>query len=182
MSRPSRSALYVPGNRAAWIEKAAGYGADTLILDLEDSVPETEKAPAREIVKAGLKALAVKGQATSVRINGFATGLTLGDLEGILCPELESVSLPKVETVADMNELDALLTHLERRAGIPVGQVQTPLGCETAKAMRNVYEIATSCRRVKHVSLAAGPGGDAAGPSAISGRRRGPRRSFCAPR
>src|SRR6266850_1025627 len=33
MLRPSRSSLFVPGNRAAWIEKAAGYGADTLILD-----------------------------------------------------------------------------------------------------------------------------------------------------
>lgn len=162
MIRPSRSALFVPGNRAAWIEKAAGYGADTLILDLEDSVPDKEKVAARPIVKAGLKALHAKGQAASVRINGFATGLTLDDLEGILCPELDSVSLPKVETAADMHELDALLTHLERRLGLPVGAIETPLGCETAKAMRNVYEIATSCRRVKRVGLAAGPGGDAA--------------------
>jgi citrate lyase subunit beta / citryl-CoA lyase len=162
MIRPSRSALFVPGNRPAWIEKAAGYGADTLILDLEDSVPDQEKVPARAIVKAGLKALKAKGQGAGVRVNGFATGLTLGDLEGILCPELDSVSLPKVETAADLNELDALLTHLERRMGIPVGQIETPLGCETAKAMRNVYEIATACRRVKRVTLAAGPGGDAA--------------------
>ena len=162
MIKPSRSALFVPGNRPAWIEKAATYRADVLILDLEDSVPDQEKVPARAITKAGIKALRAKGQAVSVRINGFATGLTLDDLEGILCPELDSVSLPKVETVADMNELDALLTHLERRMGLPVGTIETPLGCETAKAMRNVYEIATSCRRVKRVSLAAGPGGDAA--------------------
>lgn len=162
MIRPSRSALFVPGNRPEWIQKAVGYGADVLILDLEDSVPDREKAAARPIVKAGIQALKAKGQASSVRINGFATGLTLDDLEGVLCPELESVSLPKVETAADMNELDALLTHLERRLGIPIGQVETPLGCETAKAMRNVYEIATSCRRVKRVGLAAGPGGDAA--------------------
>lgn len=162
MNRPSRSALFVPGNREAWIGKAAGYGADTLILDLEDSVPDREKAAARTIVKAGLKALAARGQAAGVRVNGFATGLTLDDLEGILCPELHSVSLPKVETVADMNELDTLLTHLERRHGVPAGQIETPLGCETAKAMRNVYEIATSCRRVRRVGLAAGPGGDAA--------------------
>ncbi|MGH7323925.1 MAG: HpcH/HpaI aldolase/citrate lyase family protein [Candidatus Rokuibacteriota bacterium] len=162
MQRPVRSTLFVPGNRPEWIEKAVGYGADALVLDLEDSVPDREKAAARPIVKAGVKTLKAKGQACSVRINGFATGLTLDDLEGILSPELESVSLPKVETVADMNELDALLTHLERRLGIPVGQIETPLGCETAKAMRNVYEIATPCRRVKRVSLAAGPGGDAA--------------------
>src|SRR5919204_2326196 len=161
-TRPMRSSLFVPGHRAAWIEKAAGYGADQLILDLEDSVPDAEKAGARAITKAGLKMLATKGQAVSVRVNGFATGLTLDDLEGILCAELESVTLPKIETPADLHELDALLTHLERRAGIPVGRIETPLGCETAKAMRNVYEIATQCRRVKRVTLAAGPGGDAA--------------------
>ena len=162
MNPPSRSALFVPGNRETWIDKAAGYGADTLILDLEDSVPDLEKLAARAIVKAGLRALKARGQAAGVRVNGVATGLTLDDLEGILCPELDSVSLPKVETVADMNELDTLLTHLERRHGLPVGRIETPLGCETAKAMRNVYEIATSCRRVRRVGLAAGPGGDAA--------------------
>jgi citrate lyase subunit beta / citryl-CoA lyase len=160
--RPSRSSLFVPGNRREWIEKAVGYGADTLILDLEDSVPDGEKAAARGIVKAGVKMLKAKGQACSVRINAFATGLTLDDLESVICPELESVSLPKVETSADLHKLDTLLTHLERRMGIPDGQIETPLGCETAKAMRNVYRIATSCRRVKRVSLAAGPGGDAA--------------------
>lgn len=160
--RPSRSSLFVPGNRREWIEKAIGYGADTLILDLEDSVPAGEKAAARAIVKAGVKMLKAKGQACSVRINAFATGMTLDDLESVLCPELESVSLPKVETSADLHRLDTLLTQLERRLGIPEGQIETPLGCETAKAMRNVYRIATSCRRVKRVSLAAGPGGDAA--------------------
>src|SRR6266850_2240960 len=107
MLRPSRSSLFVPGNRAAWIEKAAGYGADTLILDLEDSVPDQEKAAARPIVRARIRALAKKGQAASVRVNGFAPGLTLDDLEGVVCPELASVTLPKVETPADMLELDA---------------------------------------------------------------------------
>src|SRR6266704_2825046 len=126
MLRPSRSSLFVPGNRAAWIEKAAGYGADTLILDLEDSVPDQEKAAARPVVKADIKALAKKGHGVSVRVNGFATGLTLDDLEGVLCPELPSITLPKVETPADMHELDALLTHLERRLGIPVGTAATP--------------------------------------------------------
>jgi len=144
------------------MEKAINYGADCLILDLEDSVPAQEKAAARPLVKVGIKALKARGQAVDVRINSFSTGLTLDDLEGVLCPELDGVRLPKVETVADMNELDALLTHLEKRMGMPVGAIETPLGCETAKGMRNIYEIATSCRRVKRVTLAAGAGGDAA--------------------
>jgi citrate lyase subunit beta/citryl-CoA lyase len=144
------------------MEKAVGYGSDCLVLDLEDSVPDQEKVAARPLVKAGIVALKAKGQAVNVRVNGFATGLTLDDLGGVLCPELDGVALPKVETVADMMELDALLTHLEKRLGIPVGHVETPLACETAKGMRNIYEIAVSCRRVKRITLAAGPGGDAA--------------------
>jgi citrate lyase subunit beta/citryl-CoA lyase len=160
--KPYRSSMFVPGNRPAWIEKAAGYGADCLILDLEDSVPDHEKVAARPVVKAGVKALKAKGQAVNVRVNGFATGLTLDDLEGVVCAELDGIALPKIETAADLHELDALLTHLERRQGIAVGTIETPLGCETARAMRSIYEIATSCRRVKRVTLAAGPGGDAA--------------------
>jgi citrate lyase subunit beta / citryl-CoA lyase len=160
--RPCRSTLFVPGNRPAWIEKAAGYGADALVLDLEDSVPDPEKVPARAVTKAGVRALKATGQAVDVRVNGFASGLTVDDLAGVLCPELDGVVLPKVETAADMQRLDTLLTELERRLGMPVGHIETPLGCEMAKAMRSVYEIATACPRVKRVSLAAGPGGDAA--------------------
>jgi len=144
------------------MEKAGGYGADCLILDLEDSVPDREKAAARPLVKAAVKTLKAKGQDIHVRVNGFATGLTLDDLEGVLCPELDAVALPKVETPADMKELDALLSHLEKRMGVPAGSISTPLMCETARAMRSIYEIVTACRRVLGVGLAAGPGGDAA--------------------
>jgi citrate lyase subunit beta / citryl-CoA lyase len=160
--RPQRSTLFIPGNRPAWMEKATDHGADALILDLEDSVPDSEKVSSRPLVKAGLKALKAKGQTCYVRVNGFATGLTFGDLDGVLCPDLEGVLLPKVETVEDMRELDVLLTHLERKANIPKGLIETPLGMETSKAMRNAYEIAISCPRIKGLSLAAGPGGDAA--------------------
>src|SRR2546423_1470473 len=173
MLRPSRSSLFVPGNRAAWIEKAAGYGADTLILDLEDSVPAPEKAAARPIVRAGIKALAKKGQAASVRVNGFATGLTLDDLEGVLCPELASVTLPKVETPADMHELDALLTHLERRLGIPGATIAPPVGSRNAKAMRDVSEIDTHGRRVAQGALDAGAGGGPAGADRFPGVNEG---------
>ena len=160
--KPYRSLLYVPGNKPAWMEKALGYGADCLILDLEDSVPATEKTASRPLVRAAIIVLKAKGQSVNVRINPFDTGLTLDDIEGVLCPELNGISLPKVETVADMMQLDALLTHVEKRKGMTPGSIETPLACETAKGMRNIYDIATSCSRVKRVSIAAGPGGDAA--------------------
>ena len=160
--RPTRSALFVPGNKPDWIDKALKSGADHLILDLEDSVPDADKVRSRALVKEGLAALSRAGEACSVRVNPFSTGLTLGDLEGIMCPELTEVSLPKVETAADLHALDAMLTVLERSHGFEVGRISTPLTLETARAMRCIFEIAVACPRVHGISLAAGAGGDAA--------------------
>lgn len=159
--RPYRSMMFVPGNKPSWMEKAVNYGADALILDLEDSVPDQEKVSSRPLVKEGVKALKARGQPCYVRINGFATGLAFDDLEGVLCPELDGITLPKVETAEDMKELDTLLTHLEKRMQIKVGSIETSLALETAIAMKNAYDIAISCPRITALTMAAGPGGDA---------------------
>ncbi len=45
-AKPLRSELFVPGNKEDWMRKAPRYGADALILDLEDSAPPEEKAAA----------------------------------------------------------------------------------------------------------------------------------------
>lgn len=157
-----RSSLFVPGHKPDWVPKAQKAGADELILDLEDAVPDDHKTAARALVKASVQALHAAGQYCSVRINGYATGRTLDDLEAIVCPELRSVMLPKIESVRDMTELDALLTHLERRHGVPVGSVNTTLLLETAGAMQDACTIARAAPRVHQLVLAAGAGGDAA--------------------
>ena len=43
-AKPLRSVLFVPGNKEDWMRKATQYGPDALILDLEDSVPESSKS------------------------------------------------------------------------------------------------------------------------------------------
>ena len=161
-ARLHRSALYVPGHIPDWMPEAVGSGADLLILDLEDSVPVAEKARARALVRESLDALAAEGQDRSVRINGLETRLALDDLEAIVCPALQSVRLPKIESAGDLRELDALLTHLEMRAGMEPGSVATPLDLETAGAMRNTYDILRASPRATSLLLGCGPGGDAA--------------------
>ena len=157
-----RSSLFVPGHKPEWVPKAQAAGADELILDLEDAVPDDHKTAARPLVRESVKQLAAAGQYCSVRINGYATGRTLEDLEGIMCAELPAVMLPKVEKVQDLQILDGMLTQLEQRHGVPTGTVKTTLLLETAGAMRNAYHIAVANPRVHQLVLAAGPGGDAA--------------------
>ena len=121
-AKPLRSELFVPGNKEDWMRKAPRYGADALILDLEDSVPPEEKPEARALVRRMLEELGPAGQTLVVRVNRLETGLTGYDLEAITCPHLYAVMLPKVEGPEAVFEVDVLLKHFERRMGIPLGK------------------------------------------------------------
>jgi citrate lyase subunit beta/citryl-CoA lyase len=157
----TRSALFVPGNKPDWVAKALASGADLLILDLEDSVPDDAKAAARPLVQRALQEVSRQGRGGSVRINTWASGLAEDDLRAVACPELSEVSLPKVESADDLLRLDRLLASVEREHRIEPGTVRTPLVLETAAAMRNAYDIALACPRVSGLTLAVGAGGDA---------------------
>ena len=93
-AKPVRSALFVPGNREDRIQKAPRFGADALILDLEDAVALPDKPKARPLVRKMVEELSRAGQTVFVRVNDFETGLTWADLDAIVCPELYCVMLP----------------------------------------------------------------------------------------
>ena len=145
-ARPLRTSMYVPGNKEDWMRKAPQYGADALILDLEDSVPVPNKAEARVLVRKMLEELGGQKLTLTVRVNRLETGLTGGDLEAGTCPQLYCVLVPKVESAADVVEVDNLLSHFERQAGMEVGTIFIDPGMETAKSIHFSYEIATRKR------------------------------------
>ena len=120
-AKPLRSVLFVPGNKEDWIRKAPKYGADALILDIEDSVPPQEKDAAREIVSRMIAEIGAE-QTLFVRVNPLETGITGFDLEAITQPNLYGITLPKVQCPADVVEVDVLLRFFERKAGAEVGQ------------------------------------------------------------
>ena len=94
-AKPLRSVMFVPGNKEDWMRKAPQYGADALILDLEDSVPEVDKEAARPLVARMIDELAARDQTLFVRVNRLETGLTGFDLEAVARPGLYGILLPK---------------------------------------------------------------------------------------
>ena len=158
--RPLRTSMYVPGNKEDWMRKAPQYGSDALIFDLEDSVPVPDKEEARVLVRKMLEELGGEKPTITVRVNRLETGLTGDDLEAITCPQLYGVLLPKVESSADVVEVDNLLSYFERKAGMEVGSVFIDPGLETAQSIRQSYEIATASPRIAHMGGSGGKGGD----------------------
>jgi len=142
------------------MRKAPQYGSDALIFDLEDSVPVPDKEEARVLVRKMLEELGGEKPTLTVRVNRLETGLTGDDLEAITCPQLYGVLLPKVESPADVVEVDNLLSYFERKAGMEVGSVFVDPGLETAQSIRQSYEIATASPRIAHMGGSGGKGGD----------------------
>lgn len=161
-AKPLRSALYVPGNKIEWIRKAPKYGADALILDLEDSVPIGEKIAARANVKDMLEELGNVGHTLIVRVNSLGSGLIGSDLEAVISQNLYGIILPKVQSAADVLEVDTLLNLFESRARVSIGRTFVDPGLETALGVRNAYEIAMASPRVVHMGGSGGKGGDTA--------------------
>jgi citrate lyase subunit beta-like protein len=98
----------VPGSDPKKLHKALTLRADSLVLDLEDSVLLSQKDVARECVRSTLQSLPVaglrQGQELAVRINAIGSGLERQDLETILsCPNWSSIVIPKVQSESDVH-------------------------------------------------------------------------------
>ncbi len=101
-----RSLLFVPGDRPDRMEKALGYGADALILDLEDSVALAAKPAARLAIAAFLRATQRKVK-LFVRVNPLGSGLLDEDLSAILDARPDGLVLPKAEGAASVEALSS---------------------------------------------------------------------------
>lgn len=103
---PVRSALFVPATRPDRIAKALASGADAVIVDLEDAVPATEKAAARDNLRHFLEEQ--PDVRVCVRINPAFSAEHEADL-ALCCrhPGVGTVLLPKAEPGAGLKRLAA---------------------------------------------------------------------------
>jgi citrate lyase subunit beta/citryl-CoA lyase len=154
--------LFVPGSRPAIIEKAAASDADAVCIDLEDSVPPTEKAAARANAVAALRTLDFGRRVRIVRVNALDTVFTYRDIVEVVeaaGDRLDLLMLPKVESPHDLRFVDTLLTQIEggRATGRSIG-IEAQI--ETAAGFLYAREIAAATPRLD--ALIFGPGDYAA--------------------
>ncbi len=130
-----RSLLFVPAHEPRKLAKALDCGADALIVDLEDSVPDAEKPRARGICAAFVGEHRER-LPLFVRVNAPETGLMLDDLAAVVQARPYGIMLPKCGSGREVARLDACLSALEAREGIAVGVLRIlPIVTETAAAL-----------------------------------------------
>lgn len=153
-----RSKLFVPGSRPELFVKALGSLADGISIDLEDAVLESRKAQARDEVRGFLEGPArnSSGKLIIVRVNDMNTAHFADDLEAVVSPALYAVNLPKLETADEVAHAAQAMERLERKKGIPVGQIGVLANIESPRGLRHAAEIALSSPRIVGLQIGFG--------------------------
>ena len=155
MGRLRRTMMFVPGNNPSMMQDAYIYGADSLMLDLEDSVTLAEKDAARRLVYHALKEVNYGTTEMVVRINPLNTPYGVKDIEAVVKAGVDVIRMPKTETAEEVKEVEAEIERVEREIGVPVGKTQIMAAIESALGVINAYSIATSSKRMMGIALGA---------------------------
>jgi len=135
-----RSLLFVPANNPRFIDKAHTRGADGIILDLEDSVPDGELDRARGALRAAAASVSRNGADVLVRINN-PDNLAAADIEAAVFAGVAAIMLPKARDAEHVRDVSALMALREQAEGLSVGGIHLVPMIETADAFFRAVEI-----------------------------------------
>jgi len=145
--RLRRTRLYMPGNNPDLMINGGLFGADSVILDLEDSVSPGEKDAARVLVRNTLLTIDYFDCERIVRINPLSTDYGVDDLEMVVPYGVDTILVPKCESAADVKAVEKIIARLEKKHSLSYEVLIMPL-IETAKGILNAYEIGAASGRV----------------------------------
>ena len=135
--RPRRSVLYMPGLNERALDKARSIPADSLILDLEDSVAPEGKAAARASVCAAVKAGGYGRRELVIRPNAIETIWGMDDLRAAVSVGPDAILVPKVSQPGDILTVAKVLADIGAPARTRLWAMM-----ETPRSILNVREIA----------------------------------------
>jgi citrate lyase subunit beta/citryl-CoA lyase len=147
--------LTCPATVWKYVEGAVTRSAANLVmLDLEDSIPRGDEALLAQGRANVVRALQTLDWGTRLRFfrpRGLALDPGHEDLAVIVAAagaQLEGVVFPKVERAEEVASLDATLTALERKHGLPEGKIKLQVLIESVGAEERAFEIARASRRL----------------------------------
>ncbi|MEM0451297.1 MAG: CoA ester lyase [Nitrososphaerota archaeon] len=133
-----RSLLFVPANVERFVRKAPETGADAVVLDLEDSVPEGAKAEARRgLARSAEEIRSRSGQLIAVRVNSVGSGHLEDDVRAVADSSIGVVVLPKCEGPEHVKRLRELASEVGVDLRV-IALIESPRGVLSADLIASV--------------------------------------------
>lgn len=141
-----RSMLYVPATNERFVAKAKDRGADAIILDLEDSIPASEKQNARTALGQAVPACRGSGADVATRINR-PIRLCIPDIEAAVKAGVDAIILPKAENAPHVQLVAEAIEDAEREFK-PASMVKLIVIIEDPAAVMDARAIISAHPRV----------------------------------
>ena len=148
-----RSLMFVPANNQKLLDSSLRRDADVLLLDIEDSVPVTDKQIARDNIVEFVKRPETQGKLIFPRVNDRESGELLKDLYQLTIEGVSGFMYPKSTKEEEVYFVGKLLETIEYEKKIPVGTFKLIPLIETSGAIVNIKDICTACTRVIAVAF-----------------------------
>lgn len=155
-NRLRRTMMFMNAQKPGLIKDAYIYGADTIMLDLEDAVAESQKDAARFSLYHALTTIDYGDTEVLVRINGLDTPHWQEDIRVAVAGGADGIRIAKCESAQDVKTVEEHILMAEREFGIEEGRTLIMAALESAKGVVNAYEICTASDRLFGVALAGG--------------------------
>ena len=134
--RPRRSVLYMPAANERALEKAKTLPADAIIFDLEDAVAPDAKETARPNAVAAAGSSEYGNRELTIRCNGLDTPWGADDLRAAATSGASAVVVPKVGTVAYLDEISSILDGAGAPAELKIwAMIETPTAIFDVRAI-----------------------------------------------
>lgn len=145
----------MPGDSLRKIEKGSNAEVDSIIMDLEDGVAQSQKAEARATVATALSDVDFGHRERLVRINSMGSAVASEDINQTIMARPDGYVIPKVQNSMDLINVDQILTDIEHQHNWPLLGIRLLAVVETAIGVMNLKEIAGSTSRLDAILFGA---------------------------
>ncbi len=154
--RLRRTMMFMNAQKPGLIKDAYIYGADSIMLDLEDAVAENQKDAARFSLYHALRSIDYGDTEVIVRINGLDTPHWREDVRVCVAGGADGIRIAKCESADDVHTIERAVEEAEREFGVEQGRTLLMAALESPKGVLNAYEICSASERMFGVAISGG--------------------------
>ena len=154
--RLRRSMMFLNAQKPSLIKDPYIYGADSIMLDLEDAVAENQKDAARYSLYHALKEIDYRTTERVVRINGLDTPHWKEDIRVCVAGGADVIRTAKTESAQDVRTVEEHVLAAEKEFGRPEGSTLLMAALESCKGVLNALEVCKSSERLIGIALSGG--------------------------
>lgn len=154
--RLRRTMIFLSAQKPGLIKDPLIYGADSLMLDLEDAVAENQKDAARFSLYHALKTVDYGDTEVIVRINGLDTPHWREDVRVCVAAGADGVRIAKCESAGDVIAVEKAVEAAEEEFRKEKGRTLLMAALESPKGILNAQEIAAASERMFGIAISGG--------------------------